>query len=85
MYEPTGIYRIDKECDDEIRRVILEVYAALKERGYNPFAQVTGYILSEDPTYITIHNNARTKMSKLDRDEILEAMVKWYLSETTLR
>lgn len=83
MNRRTGVYKMDAETDGEIRRVILEVYAALKEKGYNPIAQVTGYILSEDPTYITVHNNARTKMAKLDRDDILASMVKRHLSDAS--
>ena len=56
------------------------VYEALKEKGYNPINQIVGYILSEDPTYITTHNNARNIISKIDRDDLLEALVKSYLN-----
>ena len=57
------------------------VYSALKEKGYNPIMQLVGYILSEDPTYITNYNNARTLIRKLDRDELLQELVRQYLSD----
>lgn len=61
---------------------ILEiVFKALKEKGYNPVNQIVGYILSEDPTYITTHNNARSLIRHVDRDELLQAMVKAYLDD----
>ena len=65
----------------EIREILLTVYNALKEKGYNPINQLVGYILSEDPTYITTHNNARSLVRKLDRDELLRTLVKSYLGE----
>lgn len=55
------------------------VYDALNEKGYNPINQIVGYLLSEDPTYITSYNNARTMIAKLDRDEVLQELVKCYL------
>ena len=58
------------------------VYDALKEKGYNPINQIVGYILSEDPTYITTHNNARSLIRRLDRDELLQALVKNYLKSS---
>ena len=58
------------------------VYNALKEKGYNPISQIVGYILSEDPTYITTHNNARSLIRRLDRDELLQALVKNYLKSS---
>ena len=57
------------------------MYGALKEKGYNPINQIVGYILSEDPTYITTHNNARSLVRKVDRDELLRAMVRTYLND----
>ena len=60
---------------------LVQVYDALKEKGYNPISQIVGYILSEDPTYITTHNNARSLIRKIDRDELLKAMVRTYLGE----
>lgn len=65
--------------DEYIKSIITEVYAALSEKGYNPISQVVGYILSGDPTYITGHKNARALIMKVERDEILEALVKYYV------
>ena len=58
---------------------IMQVYDALKEKGYNPVGQIVGYILTEDPTYITNHNSARSLICKIDRDELLQVLVKSYL------
>ena len=69
------------EQDIEIRRVLGVVYEALKEKGYNPINQIVGYLLSEDPTYITNHRNARSLIRKLDRDELLGCMLKQYLED----
>ena len=79
MGEPTAIFSIHDDQDRQIREILTEVYAALKEKGYNPVNQIVGYILSEDPTYITTHNNARSLVRKLDRDELLQSMVEDYL------
>ena len=65
--------------DGEIHRIMLLVYQALEEKGYNPINQIVGYILSEDPTYITNHNQARTLVRKVDRDELLQILVRHYL------
>ncbi len=64
-----------------IREILGVVYEALQEKGYNPVSQIVGYILSEDPTYITSHRNARGLISKLDRDDILDALTKYYFSD----
>ena len=69
----------DKETKNKL--VLKEVYAALLEKGYNPINQIVGYILSEDPTYITNHRNARSLIRKLDRDELLGCMLKQYLED----
>lgn len=66
--------------DIEIRRVLGTVYQALKEKGYNPINQLVGYIISEDPTYITNHNGARSLIRKVDRDELLALLLKSYLN-----
>lgn len=66
---------VDRERHQEVFQIIMEVYDCLNERGYNPINQIVGYVLSEDPTHITTHGGARTLISKLDRDEILEAML----------
>ena len=81
MGEPTAIFSIHDDQDRQIREILTEVYAALKEKGYNPVNQLVGYILSEDPTYITNHNSARTLIRKLDRDELLQALVRSYLGK----
>ena len=62
-----------------MRTILTAVYEALKEKGYNPINQLVGYILSEDPTYITNHNNARSLIRKIDRDELMNMLVKYYL------
>ena len=71
--------RVEKEPENEAKRILLAVSAALKEKGYNPVNQIVGYILSGDPTYITSHQNARVLIRKLERDELLEELVKDYL------
>lgn len=63
------------------REILMDVYSALIEKGYNPINQIVGYIMSGDPTYITSHNGARTKIRKLERDEILEELVAYYLKQ----
>lgn len=79
MDELTRKFDAQQEKDVEIRHILTTVYAALKDKGYNPINQIVGYILSEDPTYITNHNQARTLIRKLDRDELLQVLVKNYL------
>ena len=68
-------------CDDkeQMRQVLRDVFDALNEKGYNPINQIVGYLLTEDPTYITNYNNARSKICKIDRDELLQVLVKNYL------
>lgn len=63
----------------EMKQILTEVYRSLTEKGYNPISQIVGYLLSEDPTYITNHNNARSLICKLDRDELLQELVRHYL------
>ena len=63
----------------EMKQILREVYRSLTEKGYNPINQIVGYLLSEDPTYITNHNNARSLICKLDRDELLQELVRHYL------
>lgn len=71
---------LDKMAKTEPKDVLLQVYSALKEKGYNPVNQIVGYILSGDPTYITSHKNARSLITKLERDELLEELVCFYLN-----
>lgn len=68
-------------CDDKenMRRILRSVFDALNEKGYNPINQIVGYLLTEDPTYITNYNNARSMICKIDRDELLQALVRCYL------
>ena len=81
MEEFTRKFNVAQEKDAEIRHILMTVYAALEDKGYNPINQIVGYILSEDPTYITNHNNARTLIRKLDRDELLQTLVRSYLGK----
>ena len=66
--------------EQQMKEILKSVYAALQQKGYNPINQIVGYILSEDPTYITNHNNARALIRKVDRDELLQTLVKYYLT-----
>ncbi len=77
--DKTIIFSIRDEQDSEIKRVLSTVYDALSEKGYNPINQIVGYILSEDPTYITNYKNARSLICKIDRDDILNTLVRKYL------
>ena len=81
MDEFTRKYDFSKEQDEEIHRILLTVYQALEEKGYNPINQIVGYILSEDPTYITTYQGARAQIRKIDRDDLLQALLKSYLAE----
>ncbi len=80
MNDATAVFSVHNEKEIEIRKILKEVYDALKEKGYNPINQIVGYILSEDPTYITTHNGARNKIRRLDRDDILQCVLKYYLA-----
>jgi uncharacterized protein (UPF0297 family) len=81
VHEPTISFSIYENKEQKLRKVLAMVYDALKQKGYNPVNQIIGYILSEDPTYITTHNNARSIIQKIDRDELLQVLVKSYLDE----
>ena len=76
----TMTFSIGDQTEQIIRETLMQVYDALKEKGYNPINQIVGYILSEDPTYITTHNNARNLIRKIDRDTLLQSLVKYYLT-----
>lgn len=76
----TRKFQINQDKSEEIRKILMLVYHSLQEKGYNPINQIVGYILSEDPTYITNYNNARTLIRQLDRDELLQELVKQYLT-----
>ena len=81
MDEFTRRFNLTMEKDKEIHRILSTVYEALEEKGYNPINQIVGYILSEDPTYITNHHSARTLIRKIDRDELLQVLVRTYLNQ----
>ena len=81
MDDYTRKFSIVDDKDVEIYNILTTVYQALEEKGYNPVNQIVGYILSEDPTYITNHMGARTLIRKLDRDELLQVLVKKYLGQ----
>lgn len=80
MHEETMIFSIRDDKEKQMKQILAAVYDALKEKGYNPVNQIVGYLLSEDPTYITTHNNARSLIRKIDRDELLHALVESYLN-----
>ena len=77
----TRKFNLQNDKDPEIKEILSSVYQSLQEKGYNPINQIVGYILSEDPTYITTYNNARSLIRRIDRDELLQAMVKAYLND----
>ena len=81
MEDYTRKFNAAKEKDEEIHHILTSVYTALEEKGYNPINQLVGYILSEDPTYITNHRQARTLIRKLERDELLQVLLRSYLSQ----
>ena len=81
MIDETIKFKLQGGSPEEMKDSMKEVYSALKEKGYNPINQIVGYILSEDPTYITTHKNARSLIRKVDRDELLQQLVKDYLKE----
>ena len=80
MTDKTIQFTISDEHEKEMREILVSVYNSLVEKGYNPTSQLVGYILSEDPTYITTHNNARSRIRKIDRDELLQVLLKSYLN-----
>lgn len=80
MSDKTMTFKLGDNREDIMKDVLTQVFDALREKGYNPINQIVGYILSEDPTYITTHNNARSLIRKIDRDELLSELVKSYLN-----
>ena len=81
MNDNTIKFTVPGDDRENMHRILRSVFDALSEKGYNPINQIVGYILSEDPTYITNHNSARTLIRKLDRDELLQALVRSYLGK----
>ena len=80
MNDKTMTFSIGDQTEQEIRNILSCVYDALKEKGYNPINQIVGYILSEDPTYNTTHYNARNLIRRIDRDTLLQSLVRYYLT-----
>lgn len=76
----TIFFSVTPERQKEVRELIDSVYTALREKGYNPVSQMVGYVMSGDPTYITNHNNARSLITKVERDEIVEELFKFYIA-----
>ena len=81
MLDRTQTFSLGDDKEREMKIILTQVYDALREKGYNPINQLVGYILSEDPTYITNHRQARTLIRKLDRDELLQVLLRSYLSQ----
>ncbi|HEY5499052.1 MAG TPA: IreB family regulatory phosphoprotein [Bacteroidales bacterium] len=79
--DQTMMFKVDAEEKNAAAVIITTVYQALKEKGYNPINQMVGYLISGDPTYITSYNNARGLIRQLERDELLEELVRSYLKE----
>ena len=77
--DKTQLFSVKTDRETQVKAILLTVYNALKEKGYNPLNQIVGYILSEDPTYITNFNNARSLIRKIDRDELLHMLVESYI------
>ena len=80
-FENTMMFQVKAEDYNEARDILFKVYEALKDKGYNPINQIVGYLLSGDPAYITSHNNARSLIRKLERDDLIEEIVKHYLNK----
>ena len=78
-FDKTMFFKVEKNKDVDSKKILKEVYESLVEKGYNPINQIVGYILSGDPTYITSHNDARNKIRSIERDELLEKLVKNYI------
>ncbi|MCD7827779.1 MAG: IreB family regulatory phosphoprotein [Clostridiales bacterium] len=79
MTDKTIQFKLQGDRDQQLKAMLAQVYDALAEKGYNPVSQIVGYIISEDPTYITTYNNARNIIMKIDRYELLQSLIKDYL------
>ena len=79
--ENTQYFKVEVEPENGVKMILSEVYEAMTEKGYNPVNQIVGYIMSGDPTYITSHNNARSLIMKVERDELVEEMLKEYIEK----
>ncbi|MCI8852405.1 MAG: IreB family regulatory phosphoprotein [Lachnospiraceae bacterium] len=78
----TQNFRVQSESENRVGDILQQVYKAMTEKGYNPVNQIVGYIMSGDPTYITSHNNARSLIMKVERDELVEELLKVYIKNT---
>ena len=81
MTDSTIKFTVPSDDKENMRRILRGVFDALNEKGYNPINQIVGYLLTEDPTYITNYNNARSMICKIDRDELMQVLVREYLFE----
>ncbi|MBO5343474.1 MAG: IreB family regulatory phosphoprotein [Ruminococcus sp.] len=81
MFDQTMTFSVNEDKEAELKKNLTVIYDALVEKGYNPINQIVGYILSEDPTYITTYNNARALIRRIDRDELLQVLVREYLQK----
>lgn len=82
MLDSTQNFRVMPESENRVGDILQKVYRAMTEKGYNPVNQIVGYIMSGDPTYITSHNNARSLIMKVERDELVEELLKVYIETT---
>lgn len=80
-FSKTQTFKIPNNLEMDTKSILREVYKALEEKGYNPIDQIVGYLLSEDPTYITTYNGARSLIRRIDRDELLQELVIEYLKK----
>ena len=80
MFDKTMTFSVNEDKEAELKKNLTIIYGALMQKGYNPINQIVGYILSEDPTYITTYNNARSLIRHIDRDELLQVLVRSYLN-----
>mgnify|MGYP002091286946 FL=1 len=80
MLDRTQTFSLGDDKEREMKIILTQVYDALREKGYNPINQLVGYILSEDPTYITTYKGARSLIRKVDRDDLLQALLRSYLN-----
>ncbi|MBQ6380095.1 MAG: IreB family regulatory phosphoprotein [Clostridia bacterium] len=81
MHDKTLTFKLPNNLEMDTKEILKEVYKALDEKGYNPIDQIVGYLLSEDPTYITTYNNARSLIRRIDRDELLQELVIEYIKK----
>lgn len=84
-YDQTMQFSIDKPKANKLADILQHVYTALEEKGYDPIDQIIGYIISGDPTYITSHNDARKKIKQVDRNDILETLLEFYLENNNIK